>query len=265
MLEINIDPQITTIGPLALRWDFCAALLAGIIAFGYFAFRSKSSGLPRKHILWLCLLFLFSGLLCSWLLAITETFLYYNSTEQLFSFKLRGYGLFMGLITAAWIYTSRNKVSLQTFFDMGLPAVILFMAFYRIGCVTVGCCYGLPTDVPWSVIYSNFASQAPLNIPIHPTQFYHLIWNVIVFTMALLLQPKIKTAGVLTQIVLIVYFSGDFVIRLFRGDEPHFAGISLSQMIALVLVLRALSTLILKRENGVTEKLLTSKGVADIV
>jgi phosphatidylglycerol:prolipoprotein diacylglycerol transferase len=119
------------------------------------------------------------------------------------------------------------------------------MAFYRIGCVLIGCCYGTPTDLPWAVIYTNPASRAPLNIPIHPTQLYHLTWNVLMFVTALILKSKLRRPGLTAQIVLIVYFLGDFIIRLFRGDDTIIAGISLSQMVAAAILLASLLTMIL--------------------
>jgi phosphatidylglycerol:prolipoprotein diacylglycerol transferase len=45
--------------------------------------------------------------------------------------------------------------TLLKIFDLGAPCVLFGLAFGRIGCFLNGCCYGSPTDVPWSVAYRS--------------------------------------------------------------------------------------------------------------
>jgi phosphatidylglycerol:prolipoprotein diacylglycerol transferase len=120
--------------------------------------------------------------------------------------------------------------------------------------VLVGCCYGLPCDPRWAVVYINPNSLAPLGTPIYPTQLYHLIWNVIVLALVWALWKRFKVAGTLGLFGWILYFSGDFVIRFFRGNEPPVLGLSLSEITALLIIGAAAYFLILRLKNAPRKK-----------
>lgn len=52
--------------------------------------------------------------------------------------------------------------------DLFLPAMLLGHGIGRVGCFLNGCCYGLPTTLPWGV-------ASPRGISCHPTQLYETI------------------------------------------------------------------------------------------
>jgi len=130
---------------------------------------------------------------------------------------------------------------------------------YRIGCVLMGCCYGLPCDKPWAVIYNNPSSVAPLGTPIYPTQLFHLIWNVIVLVVVWLLRKRFKIPGALGLFAWILYFLGDFVIRFFRGNEPVVLVLSLSGITDLILVVAAAYLLFLRFKTAVPKEEVDSR------
>ncbi len=64
---------------------------------------------------------------------------------------------FLGGMIAATLamlfYGFKNKLSIRNFMDIFAPALMLGLAFGRIGCFLNGCCYGKTCDLPWAVTF----------------------------------------------------------------------------------------------------------------
>ena len=82
-------------------------------------------------------------------------------------------GLIGGVAVGMW-YLRRHALPLWKAADITAPAIAVAHAFGRAGCFAAGCCYGVPTDAPWGVSFTNSYAGTlvgvPLNIPLHPTQ-----------------------------------------------------------------------------------------------
>jgi len=251
MIEININPVVLTIGSFKIGWGLIMGVAAGIVAMPLFVAIARRFGLQKVHILWLGFLTVISGYIGALLFAIIENLIVYHDTGTIINFGLRADGLPIAVTIATLSYARITKLSFWQLLDIGAPCLILYMAMYRIGCVLVGCCYGLPCDQPWAVIYNNPNSPAPLGTPIHPTQFYHLIWNVMVLLIVWLFRKRFNFPGALGLGAWVLYFLGDFVIRFFRGNEPPVFGLSLSQITDLMIISAAAYLLVLRFKTAV--------------
>ena len=56
------------------------------------------------------------------------------------------------------LYSRRHKLPVRRCLDIMAIALLLGLAFGRIGCFLNGCGYGKPTDLPWAV---HFIAEAP--------------------------------------------------------------------------------------------------------
>lgn len=143
---------------------------------------------------------------------------------------------------------------------LGLP---LGQMFGRLGCVAAGCCYGRPTDLPWSITYTSpLAAGAPLNVPVHPVQLYESIGNLVIFLGLYLLARSNKQR--FDGQVVIAYFVAYPVLRIvtetFRGDSVRGffmqdvlgQTLSTSQFISLVLLSAALVAGFLRRRASLS-------------
>lgn len=256
MIEININPFFLILGSFKIGWGIIMAVAAGIVALLLFVVIARRSGLQKVHILWLCFLTVIFGYFGALLFSFIENLIVYH--DIIINFGLRADGLPIAVTISTLIYARITKLSFWQLFDIGIPCLILYMAVYRIGCVLVGCCYGLPCDQPWAVIYNNPKSLAPLGTPIYPTQFYHLIWNVIVLAIVWVLRKRFKATGALGLIAWILYFLGDFVIRFFRGNEPPVFGLSLSEITDLTVIVAAVYFLISRFKTAVLKEAVDS-------
>jgi phosphatidylglycerol:prolipoprotein diacylglycerol transferase len=245
MIEINIDPVVVTVGSFKIGWGLIMAVVAGIVAISVFVAIARRIGLQKVHILWLSFLTVVCGYIGAVLFPIIESLIVYHSIGMV-NFGLRADGFLIAVMISILIYARVTKLSFWQLLDIGIPCLILYMAVYRIGCVLVGCCYGLPCEHPWAVIYNNPNSPAPLGTPIYPTQLCHLIWNVIALVIIWLLRKRFSVPGALGLVAWILYFLGDFPIRFFRGSEPPVFGLSLSEITDLVVIIAAVCFLVLR-------------------
>src|SRR3712207_514662 len=74
---------------------------------------------------------------------------------------------------AGVIYMWRRKLPLLAMADAAAPAMALGYAIGRIGCFLNGCCYGVPTQLPWGF---HFPDADP-HLLYHPAQIYASILN----------------------------------------------------------------------------------------
>ena len=61
------------------------------------------------------------------------------------------YGGFIGGVSVVTWYIWRKKLPVRLFFDAIAPALMLGLAFGRVGCLLNGCCSGAVCGLPWSI------------------------------------------------------------------------------------------------------------------
>lgn len=96
------------------------------------------------------------------------------------------YGVLLGGIFGVIAYKLINKAKnseIKELLDLMAPYLILAIAIGRIGCFFRGCCFGIPSDLPWAVSYAG-------EIPVHPTQIYHSILDFLIFFALLKVNRK---------------------------------------------------------------------------
>lgn len=86
-----------------------------------------------------------------------------------------------GILAGLWL-SKRYKVSFWKMADAVAPGLALGHSIGRIGCFLNGCCYGIPTTMPWGVRFFNpFLGIDTL--PSHPTQLYEAVGLFVIFTL----------------------------------------------------------------------------------
>lgn len=149
--------------------------------------------------------------------------------------------LIFAVPTIVW-WLRKEKIPVRPFIDIFAILGPIVHSFGRIGCFMAGCCHGTICNVPWGVTFKNEESLAePLNVPLHPTQLYDILVNVIILAVVLMLEKKKQFDGQLFLIYLVMYAVGRSIVEMFRGDEERgylFNGaLSHSQFIAIVVII----------------------------
>jgi len=248
MITIGISPIAFSIGGFELHWYGIMVVLA-IIGIVLIASReAKRVGISTEVIYSLAIWAVVSGLVVSRLIHIIDQWDYYMAhPRQIIAFEgLTIYGAILGVLLAVIIYCWVRKLSFWQLGDIISPGAVVGQAIGRVGCILNGCCYGLPTNLPWSVIYTSPDSYAPLHIAIHPTQIYLFLWNLVVFTILWQLRKRLKPVGSLFLLYLALYALGDFSIRFLREGEPFLFGFQQAQIIGLAILVVTVPWLIIR-------------------
>jgi phosphatidylglycerol:prolipoprotein diacylglycerol transferase len=146
------------------------------------------------------------------------------------------YGAVLGAALGIWIYSRFSKLNFGYLADMLAPGIILAQAIGRVGCTLNGCCYGVACDLPWAIVYEHPESLGPLGIPVHPTQIYEIIYNLIIFGVLLLLRKRFRPDGSLFMIYLAFYAAWRLGIGFIREGYPFLFGLHQAQIISIVVL-----------------------------
>jgi len=258
LLTIDIDPVAFSVGPINASWYGIMVALAVITLLFITLRETKRLGISEDIIYSLFLWGIIGGFIGA-RLVVTQWDHYIAHPEDIFNFvgfpAFSLYGVIIGALVAVWIYTRVKRISFQSLagvgdaFAVGVP---LAQAIGRGGCTINGCCYGNPTSLPWAIIYTHPESACGLRgIPLHPTQIYFLLWNLVVFAVVWRMRGKLKPQGSLFFLYLCLYAAGDFSLRFFRYvDQPFLLGLHQGQVISLAILVVALPLFILRMRRA---------------
>lgn len=238
MIHIDVCPVALTIGPFELRWYGIMVVLAVVAIIAISLREAKRVGIAEDHIYNLGIWAVISGVLFSRVIHVIDKWDYYiaNPTHILNFEGLAVYGAVIGVTLAIVAYCLVKKLPVLQLADVVSPGALVGMAIGRVGCVFNGCCYGLFTAVPWAVEYTCPTSYAPQGVPLHPTQIYHILWNLFAFGVLWLLRRNLKPNGSVFLLYLAFYAAGDLLIRFFRDGEPFLFGFQQAQLIGIIML-----------------------------
>ncbi len=146
------------------------------------------------------------------------------------------WGAVLGAALGIWIYSKFSKLQFGYFADLIVPGLILAQVVGRVGCTINGCCYGLPTSLPWGIIYTHPDSLARLGVAVHPTQVYEIIYLALIFGIILKLRGWLKPDGSLFLVYLSLYSLWRLGIDFLRDGTPFLFGLHQAQIIAIIVL-----------------------------
>jgi phosphatidylglycerol:prolipoprotein diacylglycerol transferase len=261
MITISVNPVAFSVGSHEVRWYgiIVAIAVAVVILWMIPQVDKRKAKLPVPPDIMTAPVGIISGIIGAKLVHVLERADYYlQHPAEIFSGGgLAIYGGVLGATLGIWIYLklSRRHQKNQHFgfyIDLVTPGIILAQAIGRVGCTINGCCYGKPAPdwLPWSVVYTHPNSYAPLNIPLHPTQPYEIIFCLIGFAILLKLRGRLEAMeGALFMVYLILYSAWRFSIGYLRSDIQFILGLSQSQIISLVVLAIAIFLLVRMRRR----------------
>jgi prolipoprotein diacylglyceryl transferase len=106
----------------------------------------------------------------------------------------------------------------------------LGMGIGRIGCFLRGCCYGIPTRLPWGVDFGDGLMR-------HPTQLYEAAFDMGLFIFLFFLKGRVNEPGKLFKLFLTIYLSFRFVIEWIRVEPVIFIGLTGYQLACILCVI----------------------------
>lgn len=160
------------------------------------------------------------------------------------------YGGLFGGVLGAVLYLRWNGVPILPVGDIVIPYLPLAHGIARLGCFLNGCCWGMPSALPWAVTYPQnslvFRRQVEdglvtradaFPLPVHPSQLYE---SAVLFGLFFLLRycsTLPHRTGALLLAYPAFYGAGRFFLEFFRGDVGRgWLALTTSQFVALGLV-----------------------------
>jgi phosphatidylglycerol:prolipoprotein diacylglycerol transferase len=251
MIYINVSPVAFHIGSFAVAWYgiMVALAVATLVAWALIAVK-RGAKVSYDTVISAALVGIPSGVIFSRLLHVIDLWDYYSQHPALiftrFGEGLTIYGAVLGAALGIWIYSKIRKISFGYLADMIAPGIILAQAIGRVGCTLNGCCYGVGTDAFCAVIYTSPDTNAPIGIPVYPTQIFEIIYNLIIFGVLLLLRKRLRPDGSLFLAYLTFYAAWRLGIDFIREGKPLLFGLHEAQLISIVVLIISITLMALK-------------------
>lgn len=120
-------------------------------------------------------------------------FLFKHPEQTALMFSGKGFssqGALVGALLAAYVFTLFDRAKFHTILDSAAPAAILAYGIARVGCFLSGDdCYGIPTDLPWAMSFSN--GIEPTNELVHPVPLYEIGYSLVIFVLLLVRKKTV--------------------------------------------------------------------------
>ena len=151
------------------------------------------------------------------------------------------YGGLIGASVACIIFARIRKLPLWRLADVLAPSVALGSFFGRWGCLMNGCCYGLPTKMPWGIQFPVGHETYPNYV--HPTEIYDSLLNLGLYGFLAWVFRRRKFDGFVFGLYLICYAILRSFVELFRGDygpEHYWHGMTPAQLVSIGTIIAGL-------------------------
>ncbi|MGM9553970.1 MAG: prolipoprotein diacylglyceryl transferase [Faecousia sp.] len=213
-------------------------LVGACCALFFLYFRNQRYQIPWKSyfiVLLLALIGVVVGSRAVYLLSVLPELMKNFSWRQLWLNVVEGgfvfYGGLFGALGANYLYLRKTRQDIHRYYNLFLPAYVLFHAFGRIGCFLAGCCYGIAWK--YGVHFCTDPEVARL-----PVQLIEAVLEFLIFGILLVISKKRGTQCKLLPIYLWLYAPCRFILEFFRGDEIRgfFGPLSTSQWISLLII-----------------------------
>ncbi len=222
-------------------------IVVGILfsgAYGYFMIRKYNIDDTYYWILWAYSIgFGFLGAKLLYLL-VDGNIDWSRISEREYAFNvIRGgfvfYGGVLGGILGfafAWLI---HRCDVKAYISVCIGCLPITHAFGRIGCYLAGCCYGIPYDGPFAVVYeSDMGIGTPEGIGLFPVQLLEAVLNLFIAIIITILIFHFGRSLVSVAAYGLMYGIVRFILEYLRYDSERgsFLFFSTSQWISIVAV-----------------------------
>lgn len=238
-----MHPILFKIGPLAVHsygFMIAIAFAVGILVTPPFARRAK---IKMEVILELAIYMVVCAIVGSRSLYVIGRWGYYkDNLLEIFMVQKGGLAFLGGFLLAVlvtFLFARSKGIPVLRLMDVMCPGTALGYSIARIGCFLNGCCFGLPTGVPWGVsfpvgalAYSYFGADQ-----IHPTQLYAVFLVLAIFLIIVFLWKRRAYDGYVFFWFLVLYAVYRFTVEFFRYCPPelYLLGLNPGQIVSIIM------------------------------
>ena len=247
-IQVDLDPNLFTIGPFTLTWHgvfSVLGILAAIRMTQWLAWRQD--GIEGEKVYDAAFWAVVVGLLGARIHFVAENYRLFQGAKLIHVLYVNEGGIsqwggIFGAMLGISIWSRRNRVSFWKLLDaVSLPALV-GLAIGRIGDVINGEHHGTPTTLPWGVRYINAHTLGQPGSVVHPEVAYEMILCLGLVLLMLPLYGRLKARypdGVNGLVFLALYAAGRFFLSYLRADQVE-NGLRQAQWASLLMVVLAI-------------------------
>ncbi len=254
MLEIfsafiwDVNKEIPLFGNFAIRWYGVLFALGFVIGYQIMFKIYKAENKTQRELDSLAITMVLSTIIGARLghvLFYAPTHYLANPLEiiQVWKGGLASHGAAIGIITALWLMTKGNaRIGFMWILDRIVIVIALAGFFIRVGNFVNSEIYGLPSSMPWAVIFTELGD----GIPRHPVQLYEAFSYLAIFVFLYFLYNKYKEKiepGLLFGWFLTLVFGARIILEIFKERQaPFMEGLpfDMGQLLSVPLVITGL-------------------------
>ncbi len=172
--------------------------------------------------------------------------LYEHDPTAVLAFWRGGFAYHGGLIAVLLgisIHALLRRIPLGSLLDAAIPYATLAYGTGRLACFLNGCCYGLPTELPWGLAYPAVDS-----VTRQPTQLYASAASLIIFFILIRIHRRGFPAGYTFAWFLVLHGAYRLLVEFFRVRDYLFEPISLAQVVSITIILGGIALLINRKK-----------------
>ena len=254
----NVSPEIFSLGPIQVRWYGLLFAIGFLFGYNHGEKMFRHENIDPK---WLESLFIYLIVATIVGARLGHVFFYgwdyysQHPLEILYVWQggLASHGGVLGIIIALTFWSIKvSKRNLLWVLDRVVVPAVFVAALIRLGNLMNSEIYGIPTNLPWGVIFErNHETVAK-----HPTQIYESLSYLFTFGVILYMYWKTKAKdyqGLLVGVFFILVFGARFFIEFIKEvQEPFENGMSLNmgQWLSIPFVLTGITLIILSIRKG---------------
>ena len=248
-----MHPTIFQFGSFAIHSYGLLLAVAFLVSIQIFLARGKARGIPEEKLstlsLWLLVLAIIGGRALFVLTHWDEYAPDPLAIVRLWEGGLMLYGGYFLAITGGIVYVRRAGLPVWRIADAAAPSMAIGVGIGRLGCFFNGCCFGLPTHLPWGIHFppTSYSNAVFPGEALHPAQLYMAGAGLGLFVTMLALDRKPRFDGWIFW----VYVALDAVLRFLIDftryyDETAFIGrmgplsFNVNQVLSVILFLAAM-------------------------
>lgn len=236
-----MKPILLQLGPIPLR-SYGAMMMIGFLIGLYRAVRvARKKGIDPSHVMDAALFSLLSGIVGSRLIFVLLNWGTYRhnlgGVLNVWEGGLSFHGGILFGIGAVYAYVRYRKIPFLQMADLLAPSLAIAYGFTRIGCFLNGCCFGIPTNLPWCVHFPDSAGC------VHPTQLYSSAASFLIYVALTRIDKWNKPQGFAFASYIAMYSVYRFLVEILRKGvtaEVWFWGLTEAQVVSVVMFVGAM-------------------------
>ena len=105
------------------------------------------------------------------------------------------YGGVVGFLLTLFIFCRKSNENFLLWLDLTMIPAGIALVFHHLGSFFSGANYGIPTTLPFGVIFTNPSSAVLTTLPIHPVQLYNAVFTLIFVLLAGAIFKRTTSTG----------------------------------------------------------------------